>query len=128
MDFVDTRKDLKVADVKIRACAYSCQDGLPHARGAMDRKSHADQVLNDVLDLLLVRRLLHCDDHSGRLAVNRGASNNARLRKPNSLIIDLRIHFCIAQVLGRLGRDFFLLDLPHHVHDALVNTQQVRVW
>src|SRR6266700_3118557 len=57
----------EIARIEIYARAHRRQNGLALARRAVYRKAHPDQVLDDLLDLLLTRRFLHCNDHKRQL-------------------------------------------------------------
>ena len=46
------------------------------------------------------------------------------------LVVDLRVEFCFPAAItgaGALGGDFLALYLPHHIHDALINSLQVAI-
>ncbi|PYX21505.1 MAG: hypothetical protein DMG87_09065, partial [Acidobacteria bacterium] len=59
-----------IARIEIYARAHRRQNGLALARRAVYRKAHPDQVFNDLLDLLLTRRFLHCNDHKKLSAIS----------------------------------------------------------
>jgi hypothetical protein len=63
MDFLHPGHHFDFANVEIMRRTHSAEHGLPRARGAMNFKTHPDQLIDHMLDLIFRRRLLHCDNH-----------------------------------------------------------------
>src|SRR5579864_7492200 len=57
------RQHLNIAHIEFTARSYCSQNGLACAGRAMHLKTHIDQVLDHLLDLLFRRLFLHCYDH-----------------------------------------------------------------
>ena len=56
-------ENFKIARVKIHARAHRSQHGLTLTRSTVHGEAHPDQVFYHLLDLLIGRRFLHCNDH-----------------------------------------------------------------
>src|SRR6202021_2832970 len=58
------------------------------------------------------------------LVASLGCANDQRLTTSDCSVVHLRIQFRFTGRLCCLGRDLFLLDLAHDVHNAFVNAKQ----
>ncbi len=69
MDLLDAGQKFKVADVEVHLRAHRSQHGHARARGTVYLEAHLHQVFNHLLNLALIRRFLHCNDHKNASGV-----------------------------------------------------------
>ena len=63
MNFLHSRQQLQDADVEINPRSHRAQHGLPRPGRPVHLKPHLHQVLNHLLNLPLIRHVLHCHNH-----------------------------------------------------------------
>jgi hypothetical protein len=63
MDFLHSRQQFQVANIKIDSRSHRAQHGLSRPRRPVHLKPQLHQVLNHLLNLPLVRNVLHRNNH-----------------------------------------------------------------
>jgi DNA-binding response OmpR family regulator len=63
MDFLHPRQQFQVADIEIDPRSHRAQHGLPRPGRPVHLKPHLHQVLNHLLNLPLIRNILHRHNH-----------------------------------------------------------------